>query len=261
MSDEGRAYVKGHSPYTGTTWWFHYVMGDIANAQHDYRIFISDKRLADEWPLTRAACTRARAALIAGGHLVPLSETTAPGKPREYRFVFVGAEAMARGNAPRGDAGSPGDNKAPRSAHAPRGDAGTRRTVRRVRASSADPVLLPTETELNGNHAAAAPPVPDDPCKRRAHQLTVLAFEQTPSPVTRGGFVTVLARIEEQLRAGTPVQSIERAIKAGPVTWTRDGLTTAIGKANPRQRERGNSDGDSRSLTELQHAARQGGRR
>lgn len=101
----------------------------------------------------------------------------------------------------------------------------------------------------------------DDPIVRHAHTLAKLAYEQPVIPVTRGDFGTVLTRIEEQLRAGTSVQRVEAAITAGDITWTRDGLQTAINRANPRARERGNSDGDSRSLTELQHAARQGGRR
>jgi hypothetical protein len=150
MSDEGRAFVKAHSPYVGNNWWFHYVMGDLANAQHDYEIFISDQRLAREWPLTRSTCTRARQQLIADGYLESLAESTAPGRPRRYRFTFKGAEAMSKQvgtNAPRDEARSVPD--------APRDEARTRGTTRRERASSRDSVLLPTEEEQKSEQKAA----------------------------------------------------------------------------------------------------------
>lgn len=249
MSDEGRAFVKLHSPYTGNAWWFHYVMGDLANAQHQYRIFITDQSLAREWPLTRAACTRARAQMLADGYLQALSDTTAPGRPREYRFLFKGAEAMAKwslDDAPQGDAR--------RGPGAPQGDAGARRKVRRERASNGQPHLLPTEQVTEGVTPAAAPRATDDPLVRHAHGLATLAYDQTPKPVTRGGFPAVLARIEAELRAGTTEQAIRAAIVAGNVTWTADGLRTAIGRAKPRRN--GNRDGDDRSLTQLVTDAR-----
>lgn len=93
-------------------------------------------------------------------------------------------------------------------------------STERSKEPSASPIEKPTET---------------DPVKRHAHLLAVLAHEQTPKPVTRGGFPAVMARIEAELRAGTTVNAIEAAIKAGDVTWTADGLRTAISRAKPRQ--------------------------
>lgn len=140
---------------------------------------------------------------------------------------------------------------------------GAKSRVRGGAAASPQPARNPQGVTTNSEQekvidscAASASMATDDPVKRRAHQLAVLAHEQTPAPVTRGGFPAVLDRIEEQLRAGTTVQALERAIRAAPITWTRDGLSAAIGMSNPRQRERGNSDGDTRSVTDLRKAAR-----
>lgn len=248
MSDEGRAFVKLHSPYTGNTWWFHYVLGDIANAPNDYRIYVKDETLAKEWPLSRSACTRARAQLLADGYLEPLSGTTAPNRPREYRFTFLGAEHMAyplgggQSNAPRGDARSKSNTR--------QGDARTRGTTKRVRASNRQGDLLPTESEPKEN-LAAVPRATDDPIKEHARRLAVIAHEQRVKPVTRGGFPTVMSRIEAELRAGTTVQAIRKAIEAGDVTWTADGLRTAISKASPRARPRTNAVGGDATLPEL----------
>lgn len=236
MSDEGRAYVKAHSPYTGNAWWFHYVMGDLANWQHDYEIFVSDARLAQEWPLTRSTCTRARQQLITDGYLQPLDESTAPGRPRRYRFVFKGAEGMAKG----GDANAP-HGEARQGKTAPHGDAGTRRTTKRERASSVQSHLLPTEEEQKGTEiSAAAPPKPtDDPVKKKAHELTVLAMEQPIKPVLRENgknpFGAVYTIIERLLRNGQSVQAIKRAIEAGIEVWTVAGIQTAIAQTKPRR--------------------------
>lgn len=99
--------------------------------------------------------------------------------------------------------------------------------------------LPSTEEAKTEEEPAPAPPAratETDPVKKQAHRLAVLAFEQDPKPVTRGGFPAVMARLEESLRAGYVVGDLERAIAAGPVTWTADGLTTAVAKANPRRR-------------------------
>lgn len=97
-----------------------------------------------------------------------------------------------------------------------------------------------------------------DPVKRHAHELTVLAFEQTPKPVTRGGFPAVMGRIEAEVRAGTTIQAIKAAILAGDVTWTADGLRTAISKAKPAKASGARRDGDERSMDELLQVAAAG---
>jgi hypothetical protein len=230
-------------------------MGDIANAPHGYEIFITDETLAAEWPLSRAACTRARGQLLDDGYLVTLSTTTAPGRARRYRFVFLGAEHMAI-NTRQGDAGS--------IRNTPQGDARTRRRVTRERASNAKQDNLSTEIEPQREPLAASLPgiapagkTPEcsvtetDPVKRAAHKLTVFAFEQKPAPVTRGGFPAVMARIEAELRAGTSDADIKAAIVAGDLTWTADGLRNAINRARPQPRRRMGGDGDPRSLPQL----------
>lgn len=92
---------------------------------------------------------------------------------------------------------------------------------------AADAAVLSLPLDVNRERPKAT----DDPMTRAAHGLAVLAFEQRPKPVTRGGFPAVMARIKEALAAGYPVNAIRAAILAGPVTWTSDGLSTAIAKA------------------------------
>lgn len=246
MSDEGRAYVKAHSPFTGNAWWLHYVLGDLVNWQHDYRVFISDRKLCEEYPFKQATVTRARADLIRKGYLIPLSKTTAPGKPREYQFVFLGAEWMAKGNGPHHEHRSEKGRSSPTEA--------TVLTTSTERSSPAQGDLLPTEDEPKGSEVA---PKPRSQLDRHAQGLAELAFRQRVKPVTRGGFPAVLARIKSELHAGTTVQAIRRTIEAGDITWTADGLRTAISKANPRARPRAGGDGDARSLPELVEAAAQ----
>lgn len=141
MSDDGRAYVKEHSPYKHTTFWFHFVMGDIANAQHGYEIFVSDRRLAQEWPFTRGGATRARQELLKDGYLTVLDEAGGPGKPRTYRFEFKGAEHMRR------IVENPRQNRA--------GSKSTRAITDKTRANS---VLEPARNPVPGKHGTEFEP-------------------------------------------------------------------------------------------------------
>ena len=77
-----------------------------------------------------------------------------------------------------------------------------------------------------------------DPLRKQAHVLAVLAYEQPVKPVTRGGFNAVLMRITSELQAGTTVNDVRAAIEAGDVTWTADGLRTAIGRVRSRRTTR-----------------------
>ena len=96
MSDEARAYVKLHSPFKNGTWWFHYVLADLANCGHGYELYATDASLLEEWPaLTSRTITRGRADLIASGHLAVLKQPAA-GNPGRYRFEFLGHEEMTR---------------------------------------------------------------------------------------------------------------------------------------------------------------------
>lgn len=109
--------------------------------------------------------------------------------------------------------------------------------------SGLHPNVLATTDTTKPSTSAAAPPAKatDDPVKRHAHALTVLAFEQPEKPVVRGdgaaGFPATMAIFERLLRAGQPVQGLRTAIEGGYVTvWTVAGIQTAIAQARGRPR-------------------------
>lgn len=89
MSDEARNYVKKNSPFTGTTFWVHYVLADIANKQHEYELWVSEKTLMEEWPFSRTRIYEAYRALIEEGYLTVLQKAS-QGKRVRYRFEFKG---------------------------------------------------------------------------------------------------------------------------------------------------------------------------
>lgn len=97
----------------------------------------------------------------------------------------------------------------------------------------------------------------DDPVTKHAHRLAVLAFEQPVKPVSN--FAVVMARVEEQLRAGQSVQVIERVITArcDPIVWTRDGLQTAVSRAASRARPRHNEQGAVSLVEQIKQARTQ----
>ena len=95
MSDECRTYVKQFSPYQGQTFWLHYVLGDIANQQHDYELWVGEKALMNEWPFKRSAIVRGYSQLIADGFLEVL-EKPAPSRKARYRFVFLDVKSNGR---------------------------------------------------------------------------------------------------------------------------------------------------------------------
>jgi hypothetical protein len=95
VSDEARAYVKTFSQFRNGTFWFHYVMGDIANAQNGYKVWVHADRLIAEWPaLTPDIIRQARKTLVEAGEL-ELVEAEAPGRPATYRFTFKQCREMA----------------------------------------------------------------------------------------------------------------------------------------------------------------------
>ena len=150
MSDEGRAYVKEHSPFTGTTFWLHYVLGDLANQQNGYEIWIGDKRLAEEWPISVRAIQRGRAQLVEAGYLTLIDERSAPGRPIRYRFEFLNARQS--GGCSDGNARQPVVERPPTSRQRPPMAAGTPITNQKNQ----------TGTEAScAKPAAMAPPDPD----------------------------------------------------------------------------------------------------
>lgn len=95
MSDEARTFVKLYSPFSNGTWWFHYVLADKANHDHNYELFWRVDAMLNEWPaLTRHIVSEGRQALLDGGYLKQL-EAPAPGRPGRYRFIFKDHEDLA----------------------------------------------------------------------------------------------------------------------------------------------------------------------
>jgi hypothetical protein len=107
VSDEGRFYVKRYSPFTGSTFWVHYVFGDIANADNNYEIFVSNDYLKGQWPLSDRAIDRARADLIKAGFLTVLVKPS-PGRRARFRFEFL--PVAETGRCPELSVTFPGDS-------------------------------------------------------------------------------------------------------------------------------------------------------
>lgn len=87
MSDEARYYVKRFSPFRNSTFWVHYALADIANAQYDYELWVADSVLMSEWPFSRSSIHNAYSELVDGGFL-SIIEQSAPGRRTRYRFEF-----------------------------------------------------------------------------------------------------------------------------------------------------------------------------
>ena len=104
MSDECRTYVKQFSPYQGQTFWLHYVLGDIANQQHDYELWVGEKALMAEWPFNRSAIVRGYAQLVEDGFL-EVVQKPAPGRKARHRFLFLEVKSNER-NVTRGESRS-----------------------------------------------------------------------------------------------------------------------------------------------------------
>lgn len=93
MSDIGRAHVIQNSPYRGATFFVHYFLGDLANADHDYELWLSMRGLAKRIRMTPKTVNTAVATLLADGHLEEV-ERQAGGRVR-YRFVIENALPQA----------------------------------------------------------------------------------------------------------------------------------------------------------------------
>jgi hypothetical protein len=88
VSDEGRLYVKKFSPFTGSTFWLHYIFGDIANKDHDYEIFISNETIKRQWPFSDRSIDRGRSDLAKDRFVTTLVKPS-PGVQARYRFNFI----------------------------------------------------------------------------------------------------------------------------------------------------------------------------
>lgn len=83
MSAEGEHYVRHYSPYSNSTFWFHLVLGGMADPLLDYELGLSDAMLAEQWPFSRRTIERARAELAEAGFITVLDATA-----MRYRFDF-----------------------------------------------------------------------------------------------------------------------------------------------------------------------------
>lgn len=93
MSDEARNYVKQHSPFRGSTFFIHYALADIANAQHDYQIWVSEQRLMEEWRMGKTTVYKAYKELIEAGYLRVIQKA-ARGQRVRYQFEFPDLEGL-----------------------------------------------------------------------------------------------------------------------------------------------------------------------
>lgn len=100
-------------------------------------------------------------------------------------------------------------------------------SVRAAVAADPDPGLSTSTAEV-------VPIKPVDPTKAEARRLAQLAFEQSPKPVCRGGFIAVMKLIQEFLKADHDPVALELAITSGQIkTWTLAAMTVALDKARP----------------------------
>ena len=88
MSDEGRAHVLENSPFSGATFFVHYFLGDKANDDNGYKLWLSMTKLASKLRMNEKTVRRAIATLIENEHLELVEERS--GRPHVYRFRFDG---------------------------------------------------------------------------------------------------------------------------------------------------------------------------
>jgi hypothetical protein len=189
----------------------------------------------------RATVARAQKELVRAGWL-EVASGKETGMANTYTLLdgpAPGGQGVLHGcDTPRAPTRDPGG--------APAREGGSAPTRDRTRTSKREP-----DNEI----AAQAPRATDDPVKAHAHRLTVLAFEQPVKPNLReggkGAFPAAMALLEAQLRAGSTVQALERAIVAGVEVWTKAGLQTAVAHAAPAKRGAGRRDSDPRSTRQI----------
>lgn len=101
-----------------------------------------------------------------------------------------------------------------------------RESVEREPMNERTPAAFAAESESDDQTASL---------KAEARRLAQVAFEQPRKPVTKGGFVAVLKRIQQTLEAGYDPDDIERAIRDGSISvWTLDAISLALTRSNPK---------------------------
>jgi hypothetical protein len=196
----------------------HLRIAEWCNDGHDDRLWATTATIAKFCNCSTDTVTRALAKMVEDGYLEVLAVGGGRGKATEYR--------MLRPIHPQ-DAGVSDDPQTPAS---------RRQTPASARLNTRKRAIAPitNRSEQKGTQVLApngADRATDDPLVKRARDLAMLAFEQTPTPITK--FPAVMARVEEALRAGYSVQAIEGVIRAGDVVWTQAALTLALGRSRP----------------------------
>lgn len=93
MSAETLGWVFENSPYTGSKFAVHLVLGDVANSAHDYELWITLGSLARKARCSKSTAQEALYAMVEGGLLERLSEEDGEarmrsGIPTRYRFLM-----------------------------------------------------------------------------------------------------------------------------------------------------------------------------
>ena len=84
MSPVAKAYVEKYSSHTGSTYFVHYRLAELANPEHDFELWLRIRPFARRIRLGEKTVRRAMAALVENGDLVELEQR--PGKSTRYRF-------------------------------------------------------------------------------------------------------------------------------------------------------------------------------
>lgn len=86
MSADALAYALKNSPYKGSTWIIHIMLGDIANDAHGYRLWLSQASIAKKAKTTRSTVALAVQQMVSDGFLTLEEDNSACGKPNVYIF-------------------------------------------------------------------------------------------------------------------------------------------------------------------------------
>lgn len=90
MSAETQSYVIKNSPYRGVPYTIHIILGDLANDQNDYKIWMSQANVAPKARTTRKTVQDTFARMCEDGYLELIEDNSKKDKPNVYRFLMPG---------------------------------------------------------------------------------------------------------------------------------------------------------------------------
>ena len=205
MSNEALSWVWKHSPLNGSSLCVHLAIADSVNDQHGDEFWMRQQVLASKARTSRQTVNKVLGQLTEMGLLELLEQGSGGANryrmlmPSDADLLFDKTSFRPKGGVKYGDT--------PQARGVSNLTTGGVNPVDTRVSSTATGGVASVDTEPKKNPrgepkeipslapggAEAAPKATDDPVKRRAHQLTVLAFEQDRKPVTRGGFSAVMA--------------------------------------------------------------------